>query len=74
MMNKDLKPYDETAVCPHCGCSEVGTRHCAKSWLDDHGSLSPHRGIAVGQGHLDRLCQRCGYLWVEASLAVPDDD
>jgi len=66
-----MKPFDEKATCPKCGCAEIRTHYCAGyDWMK-WGSCTLDRN---GQ-HLHRTCQRCHFEWPEKCLpaaAVPD--
>lgn len=62
---RDLPPFDETADCPKCasggmsvifhGCNAKGFPcETIRRWVID--------------GHLCRICERCGYGWCEAAV------
>jgi hypothetical protein len=63
-----IEPYQEKAVCPKCGCLEVKTKWCPYP----HSKNGMHRVLSArGQivpEHLDRICTRCGYCWVQGTI------
>ena len=64
-----MKPFDENSTCRMCGYADVKTFYCNDYWLKDHGGPPyPHKGVKEGKSHLDRVCQRCHYKWVEAPV------
>jgi ribosomal protein S27AE len=63
----ELAKFDEKSICPKCGHGEIGTRYC-KGTLSV--SLTPCRSEmkASFEEHMDRTCERCGYVWAQAVL------
>ena len=69
-----LPPYDENAVCPHCGGAEIekrfsagiggGQQQCRYGACDDP--------VGRDEPHFHRRCDGCGYEWVEATLAAKE--
>jgi hypothetical protein len=65
---RDLPPFDEAADCPKCGGGAVRTVY----------HLCSERGFPCGldygrwvlDGHLCRVCERCGHGWCEAPADV----
>lgn len=61
-------PFNPTAACPKCGYDDIMTRYCRGDG-SEHRMISPcdGPGPAIGE-HLDRVCKRCGYTWLEATI------
>ena len=64
MLKLDLPMYDPLANCPKCGADYAKTNYCTGEFSS---SRSPCRE-RLGEEHLDRRCERCGFLWLEAVL------
>jgi hypothetical protein len=65
---RDLPAFDEDAHCPKCGGVEVRTIYHLSS---KRGSLCGFDlGHGVLDGHLCRVCERCGHGWCEAPADV----
>lgn len=47
-----MEKYRETARCPKCGGQHVTTKH----------------EESMGEEHMRRQCQRCGYSWLQKPL------
>lgn len=59
-----MKTFDEKAVCPKCGHSEIDTQYCeGYDWIKI-GSCC----FEIKQQHLHRRCKRCHYGWPEKCL------
>jgi hypothetical protein len=61
---RDLPPFDEDADCPKCASGAVGVLFHSYS-VDD---FPCRTGRWLMDGHLCRVCERCGYGWCEAAL------
>ena len=63
---EELPPFDDTARCPKCGAGAVQVIfHRASTKGFPCGGPS---GTRVLDGHLCRICRRCGYGWPEAPV------
>jgi hypothetical protein len=67
MSTTQLPAYDPAATCPKCGGDDVRT-----VYVGSHGSwTSPPCGLFGPDRyaeHLDRICQRCHFVWPEAPI------
>ncbi len=63
-----LRPFNQDAVCPKCGSSDVYVSHRPNG----RDCSYPRRcGMSQFDGeHMDRGCRRCGYVWAEAPLDI----
>ncbi len=50
-----IKPYDENAVCPKCGCDRINAK-----WRET--------SVIEGGDYMLRTCDRCRYGWMERPL------
>jgi ribosomal protein S27AE len=64
---RDLPPFDENASCPQCG---EGTVKVIFHPVHTRGFPCETARLRVLDGHLCRVCGRCGYGWCEAGLAT----
>lgn len=67
-----LPEYDPAGACPKCRSEAVGTRYHqgVNTWDPCWENYKRHRTDVNSFGfpeHLDRLCNRCGYRWAEAT-------
>lgn len=62
---EDLPPFDEDADCPKCASGAV--RVLFHSYSTD-GFPCRTSTIWLMDGHLCRVCERCGHGWCEAAL------
>jgi hypothetical protein len=71
---KDLPPFDENARCRQCG---HGTVDVIYHEINTSGFPCQTHSVRVLNGHLCRVCARCGYGWPEATVnaspAAEDD-
>ncbi|HEY6492086.1 MAG TPA: hypothetical protein VIZ43_02355 [Trebonia sp.] len=64
---RDLAPFDENASCPQCG---GGTVDVIFHPIHTRGFPCETATVRVLDGHLCRVCGRCGYGWCEVGLVT----
>lgn len=64
-----LPAFQETAVCPKCGGTEITVRYC-RGGSDSLWRWPCNSIFYAGHEHLDRQCKRCGYRWLERCIAA----
>lgn len=64
-----LPTFQEAAVCPKCGGSEISVRYC-RGFRDALWGWPCNAITFEGYEHLDRHCKRCGYRWLERVAAL----
>lgn len=57
-----LAPFNPEATCPKCGHDDI--RSSFHRNVHDCGFREPY----IREEHLERLCRRCSFSWMEAPL------
>jgi len=69
-LDNQLPPYSGT-ICPMCGFVGAKYRYCVHDCKDDGTGALDAGASAMSRPptpHLHRICQRCEYEWLEATL------
>jgi hypothetical protein len=64
-----LPPFNPTARCPKCGCGFLRTHYCMDAHYP-HDARLKMLDKTLGE-HLDRVCDDCGYTWLEQTIDTP---
>lgn len=67
----ELENFCEKSACPKCGHDKVAVKHCKGCVWSGGGCPSEMSGSY--EEHLDRTCERCGYVWAQAVLGQKPD-
>jgi len=62
----ELMEFDEETACPKCGHDRVVVKYCKGGIMI--GRSCPSEMSGSYEEHLDRTCERCGYVWAQAVL------
>lgn len=57
MITSKNKPYDPDSKCYKCGFDDIVVIYCEGDYPCN-----------ISCEHLDRICKRCGYKWIEKCL------
>lgn len=57
-----IPPFNPKATCSQCGYDDIMTRWCPGGCKDILGDIRPI------VGHLHRICKRCAFEWLEATI------
>jgi rubredoxin len=72
-----MQKYSENCRCPKCGFREVATQfhpYPNKQQFNTLGSFHLCDSSNIWNEHIDRRCNRCGYVWAQECLSKTDEE